>query len=193
MRNIYAKSMVILVIMTFTMGFLSERLSATTFKPQGDEEIVKYCYGAQFKSDQEHFRDSATGESRDQQMSEKNAVTKARANLADQIGTLVKSVIDNYVKSYIWNNRDELLVRYETLSREAVKQLLSGTVVICNLQTKTKEGKFKTHYTLELESNAVFSAISSKLSGDQVVRVDFIYDKFERIFKQEMSNMYSSQ
>ena len=182
-----------LVIMTFTMGFLSERLSATSFKPQGDEEIVKYCYGAQFMSDQEHFRDTATGESRDQQMSEKNAVTKARANLADQIGTLVKSVIDNYGNSLMGNNRNELLVRYETLSTEAVKQLLSGTVVICNLQTKTKEGKFKTHYTLELESSAVFSAISSKLSGDQVVRVDFIYDKFERIFKQEMSNMYSSQ
>ena len=193
MRNIYAKSMVMLVIMTFTMGFLSERLSATSFKPQGDEEIVKYCYGAQFMSDQEHFRDTATGESRDQQMSEKNAETKARANLAGQIGTLVKSVIDNYGNSLMGNNRNELLVRYETLSTEAVKQLLSGTIVICNLQTKTKEGKFKTHYTLELESSAVFSAISSKLSGDQVVRADFIYDKFKKIFEEELSNTYSPQ
>ena len=182
-----------MMIMTFTMGFLSETLSATSINLLGEEEIVKYCYGAQFKSDQEHFRDSATGESRDQQMSEKNAETKARANLADQIGTLVKSVIDNYGNSLMGNNRNELLVRYETLSREAVKQILNSTVVICNLQTKTKEGKFKTHYTLELESSAVFSAISSKLSGDKVVRVDFIYDKFKGIFEQEMSSLYSSQ
>lgn len=76
------------------------------------------------------------GESMDQMMSEKKGLTEARAKLAAQIEILVKTVTDNYGKSTEVNKKEELLGRYESLTREVVKQKLNGTIEVCNKQTK---------------------------------------------------------
>ena len=193
MRNIYTKSMVLLMVLALPMGFLSgckSSKSTISAKPPSDEaETVRFCYGQEFNSDKEHFRASATGESMDQMMSEKKAVTEARSKLAAQIETLVKTVTDNYGKSTEVNKKEEMLGRYETLTREVVKQKLSGTIEICNKQTKTKEGNYKTYVTVELAGNDVLSGLNSRLSSDQVLKVDYNYEKFKKTFDDEMNKM----
>jgi hypothetical protein len=197
MKNIYTKSLVLLMALALSMGFLSgcksSKSSASTKPPSGEEEVVRYCYGPQYNSDKEHFRTSATGESMDQMMSEKKAVTEARAKLAAQIETLVKTVTDNYGKSTEVNKKEEMLGRYETLTREVVKQKLSGTIEICNKQTKTKEGNYKTYVTIELAGNDVLSGLNNRLSNDEVLKVDYNYEKFKKTFEEEMNKLDTPQ
>ncbi len=193
MRNIYTKSMVLLMVLALPLGFLSgcksSKSAVSVNTPPDEQETVRFCYGPEYKSDKEHFRASATGESMDQMMSEKKAVTEARSKLAAQIETLVKTVTDQFGKSSEVNKKEEMLGRYETLTREVVKQKLSGTIEICNKQTKTKEGNYKTYVTIELAGNDVLSALNSRLSGDQVLKVDYEYEKFKKTFDDEMNKL----
>jgi hypothetical protein len=197
MRNITTKCLVLLMVLALPLSFLSgckSSKSTTAVTPtSGEEEVVRYCYGTQYNSDKEHFRASAMGESMDQMMSEKKAVTEARAKLAAQIETLVKTVTDNYGKSTEVNKKEEMLGRYETLTREVVKQKLTGTIEICNKQTKTKEGNYKTYVTIELASNDVLNGLNSRLSSDQVLKVDYNYEKFKETFEDEMNKLDTPQ
>ena len=197
MRNICTKCLVLLIVLALPLSFISgckSSKSTTAAKPpSSEEEVVRYCYGTQYNSDKEHFRASAMGESMDQMMSEKKAVTEARSKLAAQIETLVKTVTDNYGKSTEVNKKEEMLGRYETLTREVVKQKLTGTIEICNKQTKTKEGTYKTYVTIELASNDVLSGLNSRLSSDEVLKVDYNYEKFKKTFEDEMNKMDTPQ
>jgi hypothetical protein len=193
--------MVLLIVLALPLSFLSgckstKSTTSTTTATQtvpDEVEVVRYCYGPQYNSDKEHFRASATGESMDQMMSEKKAVTEARSKLAAQIETLVKTVTDNYGKSTEVNKKEEMLGRYETLTREVVKQKLTGTIEICNKQTKTKDGNYKTYCTIELAGNDVLSGLNSRLSSDQVLKVDYNYEKFKKTFEDEMNKMDTPQ
>lgn len=197
MRNIYTKCLVLLMALALPMGILSgcksTKSTTSTASPSDEQEVVRYCYGPGYNSDKEHFRASATGESMDQMMSEKKAVTEARSKLAAQIETLVKTVTDNYGKSTEVNKKEEMLGRYETLTREVVKQKLTGTIEICNKQTKNKEGNYKTYVTIELAGNDVLSGLNSRLSSDQVLKVDYNYEKFKKTFEDEMNKMDTPQ
>jgi len=197
MRNIYAKCLVLLMVLALPLGFLSgckSSKSTTSTKPsEGEEEVVRYCYGPQYNSDKEHFRASAMGESMDQMMSEKKAMTEARSKLAAQIETLVKTVTDNYGKSTEVNKKEEMLGRYETLTREVVKQKINGTIEICNKQTKTKDGNYKTYLAIELAGNDVMSALNNRLSTDQILKVDYNYEKFKKTFEDEMDKLETPQ
>lgn len=190
MMRSFAWLMIIALPMAIMPGCKSSKKAAQTSVPD-ETEVVRYCYGPEYQSDKEHFRASATGESMDQMMSEKKAVTEARSKMAAQIETLVKTVTDNYGKSGEMNGKEELMKRYETLTREVVNQKLSGTIEICNKQTKTKTGNYKTYVTLELGGPDVLSALNSKLSNDEMLKIDYNYEKFKKTFEEEMNKMDS--
>jgi hypothetical protein len=103
----------------------------------------------------------------------------------------VKTVTDNYGKSAEMNKKEDLMKRYETLSREVVNQKLSGTIETCNKQTKSKEGNYKTYITVELGGNDVLSALNNKLSNDDMLKIDYNYEKFKKTFEDEMNKMES--
>jgi hypothetical protein len=193
MKKVFTRGLVWLIVLAIPVcvqtGCKSSKESVK--KVPSEEEVVRYCYGPEYQTDKEHFRASATGESMDQMMSEKKAGSEARAKLAAQIETVVKTVTDNYGKSAEMNKKEELMKRYETLSREVINQKLSGTHEICNKQTKTKEGNYKTYITLELGGNDVLSALNSKLSSDDMIKIDYNYEKFKKTFEDEMNKMES--
>jgi len=192
MRKFYNAWILCLVALAMpvvlTTGCKSSKPATTV---PDETEVVRYCYGPEYQSDKEHFRASATGESMDQMMSEKKAVTEARSKMAAQIETVVKTVTDNYGKSAELDKKEELMKRYETLTREVVNQKLSGTIEICNKQTKTKSGNYKTYITLELGGNDVLAALNSKLSKDEMLKIDYNYEKFKKTFEDEMNKMGS--
>ena len=182
------------LMITFSLIFIlpgckSSKTATSASKVPDEQEVVRLCYGPEYQSNKEKFRVSATGESMDQMMSEKKAVTEARSKLAAQIETLVKTVTDNYGKSGELNKKEELMKRYETLSREVVNQKLTGTIEICNKQTKTKDGNYKTYVAIELAGNEVLAGLNNKLSNDEMLKVDYNYEKFKKTFEEEMNKM----
>lgn len=159
-------------------------------KPKGEELIVSYCAGEkQFMSTAEFFRASAVGESLDQMVSKKKAMSNVKAELAGLIQTTMKGVIDNYVKSSEANNVEGLEERYEGNTREVINQNITNVRVICEKQTKTTEGNYKTYICVEINADGIVKGIGNKLSADKELKIDYDYEKFKKTFDEEMKKM----
>ncbi len=152
-----------------------------------DEVLVNvYCSGPEYQTNAEAFRYSAIGESMNQMTAKNKAMSEARAGLAQAINTIVKGVTDNYVKSGNYNNQEELMQKYEGLTREVVNQSLSGTKVICEEMTKTRSGNYKSYLCLELGGDDVLSSIQNRVNNEEMLKIDYNYEKFKKIYEEEM-------
>jgi hypothetical protein len=160
-----------------------------TPQKQGEVLVEVYCSGPEFQSNKDYIRYSALAQSMDQMTSKKKALSEARAGIAAQVSTLIKSVIDNYVKSAEGQNAEDLLRKYEGLTREVVDQKLNGTKTICEKMTKTKEGNYKTYVCVELSGADLLSSMNGKLSTDQQLKIDYNYEKFKKTFDDEMNKI----
>ena len=160
-----------------------------TPKDEGEVLIQTYCTGDEFKSTAKALRFSAIGESMDQMTAKKKAMSEAKAGLAGAINTLVKGVTDNYVKSGNFNNKEELLKNYEGLNREVIDQSLTGTIVICEKMTKTKEGTYKSYVCVELGGTEILQSINNKATSNEMLKVDYNYEKYKKTFEEEMNKI----
>jgi hypothetical protein len=162
---------------------------AVAVEDQGETLIEVYCSGDEYFSDEEYFRANSIGESLDQATSKKKALSNAKADLAGFIETTLKATFDNYLKEVELNNTPELEERYEGLSREVVNQKLNGIRTICEKQTRTNDGKYKTYLAIELAGDEIASMMNERLSKDAKLKIDYDYEKFKETFNKEMEDL----
>lgn len=191
MKNKITLFLTALFLMAAATGFLTGCKSSkkTTVAPPGETELIIPCTGPEYMTDNEHLRANAIGESMDQMTSMKKALTEARAAMAAELQTVVKTVTDNYVKSGEFNNKEELLERFESLTREVVKQELTGIKTICQKMTQKKDGNYKTYVAIELAGNELLSSLNNRISNDEMIKIDYNYEKFKKTFEEEMNKM----
>jgi hypothetical protein len=157
--------------------------------PKGEVEVSVPCSGPDFFTTNKFFRANSIGESEDQVVSKKKALTNARNELAQAIQTTVKTVTDNYVNSREMNNREEVEERFESLNREVVEQTLSGVRTICEKLMKTGEGRYKTYIAIELSADELVAKYNERISKDERLKIDYDYEKFKETFDKEMEKM----
>jgi len=155
--------------------------------PKGEVEMIIPC--SEFKSDKNTFRTFSFGESLDQAVAKKKALSNVRAELAGMISSTMKVVGDNYVKSSEVNNVEEVLERFEENGRTVINQQLSGTKVVCDRLTQTQEGRYKYYIAIELSGDNIVKAYYKSLSKNDKLLVDYSYEKFKETFEKEMENM----
>lgn len=173
----------------FMVPALNSCKSSKETKAPEDEVLVQtYCSGPEYFTNAEYFRANSVGESTDQVMSKKKALSNAKQELAGAIETTIKAVIDNYFSSYEANNVEDVRERYEGLSREVINQKLNGIKTICEKQTKTKDGNYKTYVAIELAGDEILNAMNDRVSKDTKLEMDFQYDKFKKELEKEMEN-----
>ncbi|MBK6945613.1 MAG: LPP20 family lipoprotein [Flavobacteriales bacterium] len=158
--------------------------------PGGETEVKVMCSGPEYFTNNEVFRANAIGESMDQATAKKKALANARAQMASDINTQIKGVIDNYVNSREFNNKEEVSERFEGLTREVVDQRLSGVRTICEKQvTVNATGNYKTYIAIELSAQDLLAAYNERLSNDERTRIDYDYEKFKETFDAEMDKI----
>lgn len=162
-------------------------------KTQEDVEIIVPCSGPEYLPDAEHFRANAMGISNSQEIAGQKAMTAARAKLAAAIQTTVKTVTDNYMSSYEVGQQEEAKGRFQSLTREVVNQTLNGVKVICQKTMRSPEGQYKAYVAIELGGMDVVKALNNKISNDDKLRVDYEYEKFKKVFDEEMKNAAGQQ
>ena len=155
--------------------------------PKGETEIMLPC--SEHKSDKNTFRIYSFGESLDQAVAKKKALSNARADLAGMISVTMKAVGDNYVKSTEVNNVEEVLELFEENARTVINQQLSGAKSICDRMVLTKEGKYKYYIALELSGDKIVKDYYKGLSKNDKIMVDYNYEKFKETFDKEMNNL----
>jgi outer membrane protein assembly factor BamE (lipoprotein component of BamABCDE complex) len=158
-----------------------------TPQSSGEVEVLTPCFGPEYQSNSKALRFSAIGESMDQMTAKKKAMSEARAGLAAAINTVVKAVTDNYVKSGNYNNKEELMKNYEGVTREVVNQTLAGTMPICEKTMMQKDGTYKYYVCLELGGSEILQSINNKMTNNEMLKVDYNYEKFKKTFDEEMS------
>ena len=158
--------------------------------PQGETPITEYCSGPDYFSNKDFFRSSGLGESMDQATAKKKAMSNARADLAASLNVTINAVVDNYVNSREFNNKEEIEERFEGLSREIVKQNMVGVNTICSQPVKVNDtGKFKYYVALELSGDDIVAAYHERISKDERLRIDYDYEKFKDTFEEEMEKL----
>ena len=58
---------------------------------------------------------------------------------------------------------------------------------------KSPEGQYKAYVAIELGGIDVVKAMNNKISNDEKLRVDFEYEKFKKVFDEEMKNAAEQQ
>ena len=190
MKKSFTKiAMIALAIAMTGVVFQGCKSKKETPSPEGEVEITMHCSGPEYQTNNEYFRANQVGESLDQAVSKKKALSNAKADLAGFIETTLKATFDNYVNTRELNNVEEVEERYEGLSREVVNQKLNGIKTICEKQTKTTEGKYKTYIAIELAGDEIMSAMNQRLPSDAKLKIDYDYEKFKETFNEEMEKM----
>ncbi|HAN19945.1 MAG: hypothetical protein A2X13_10995 [Bacteroidetes bacterium GWC2_33_15] len=172
--------------------FTSCKSSKEVSNVKNETEIEVFCSGDQYRSDKSNFRANSIGESSDQVTARKKAMSNAKADLAGLIQTVIKGTTDNYVNSREFNNVEEVEERFESLTREVLNQQLNNIKVLCEKQTVTKEGRYKTYIAIEMSVDALEEALNNKLSKDARLKVDYDYEKYKETFEKEMEKLENS-
>ena len=157
--------------------------------PAGETEVKVLCSGPEYFTTKEFFRANAVGESTDQATSGKKARSNAKGQMAGDINSLMKIVTDNFVNSLESNNQETVREKFTSNIRTVVEQKLSGIKTICERLTRTPEGKYKTYKAVELSASDLVATVNRKLSNDEELRVEYDYQKFLKIFNEEMDKL----
>ena len=174
------------VILPFLVACNGSKKAANQPIPASEVEVIIPCSGPDFFTNKKYFRANSIGESLDQVVSKRKALSNARTELAASVKVLIESVVDNYVKSSEFNNLEQLEERFEGLNREVIKQELVGIKTICEKLTKTSEGKFKTYIAIELSAQKLVDKFHERIMKDDLIKMDYDYEKFKKTFEEEM-------
>lgn len=155
----------------------------------GEIEILEYCAGEEFKSDKDHFRATATGESMDRETAKKMARSNAEARLARTINSTIEIVTDNYVNSSSFNNKEEVTETFNDLARTVVNQQLAGAITACERLTQKTDGSYVSYMAVELSGSELVSRYNERLSQDERIRAEYNYEKFKETFNAEMDKL----
>ncbi len=190
MKSKAFRSIIMLALLAFILApaVQSCKSSKTATAPSGETAITMYCSGPEYFSDNEYFRANNSGESTNQSMAKKKAMSNARLDLAAAIETRVKAVIDNYFSSYTSGQEIEDKERYEGLSREVINQQLNGIRTICEQFTKTESNNYKCYVAIELAGDEILNGMKNRISDNDKLKVDFQYEKFKGEFDKEMED-----
>jgi hypothetical protein len=188
MKTKLYRSFVMLVLLAFVAAptMQSCKSSKKASAEKGEVAITTYCSGPEYYSDDEYFRANNSGESTNQSMAKKKAMSNARLDLAASIETKVKAVIDNYFSSYTSGQDIDDKERYEGLSREVINQELNGIRTKCEQFTKLENGNYKCYVAIELAGDEILNGMKNRISDNEKLKIDFQYEKFKEEFQKEM-------
>ncbi|HQB70941.1 MAG TPA: hypothetical protein PLZ96_06420, partial [Bacteroidales bacterium] len=58
---------------------------------------------------------------------------------------------------------------------------------ICEKMTRTQQGNYKAYICLEYGANDILQNINNRATSQEILKVDYNYEKFKSTFEEEMS------
>jgi hypothetical protein len=162
-------------------------------KSTGAVEISVPFSEDKYKSDKDFFRAKQSGKSIDLATSKKIALQNAKSELAGNINAVVKRVTDQYTNQRTIEDRQEFENKFEELSRETVNQTISNVRIVEEKVFKESDGKYTHWVVIETSKQAVIDGISSKITKNERLQLDYDKKKFEEVFNTEMEKMSKEQ
>lgn len=174
------------IVGAFTLASCGGSKKAT--KNAMGEELNIPCSDNDYHSDKTHFRGTGQGKSQDLSTARRKANLDANAMLASSINRTIKSVTDRYTQDITVGDAREFAEKFEMMTRDVVSQELNNVSTVCN-KTFQKDGMYNVYVAVEVAKDELLNNISTKISKDDRLRLDYDKMKFENIFNQEMDKL----
>ena len=139
-----------------------------------------------YQSDKDHFRAKNYGKSPDLATAKKIAMQNAKSEMAGNISSTIKTVTDQYVNQRQVADAVEFENKFEELSRNVVNQKLVDVVVIGEKALQEKDGHYTYWIAIETSKDAILEGVSSAISRDKKIALDYDKHKYEETFNKEM-------
>ncbi len=151
-------------------------------------ELILPCSDEEFSSDMTYFRGTGMAEGTNLASTRRRANLDANAALAASVNRTIKSVTDRYSQDITVGDVNEYSERFEDLTRSVVNQSLNNVATVCS-KTFERDGRYSVYVAVEVAKDELMNNISSRISRDERLRLDYDKMKFENIFNEEMEKL----
>lgn len=186
----------ILLVLTITYSCGSSKSKVVVEKEvrgQTFNEIILPCNGADYASNDKEFKGTGSGTSINMNAAKKMAVRAAMSALALDMSAAISVVADDYSKSVQKNADLDYQGRWEDMTRIVADEVVNSLSTDCERSTierKNLNGQMTAYYTFYVAKSSsvdkVFEKLSQKMSDDEILKIDYDYEKFKETFEKEM-------
>jgi len=179
MKSLSVLSIAVIVILVF---------NACSGSKIGRKELNIPFSDKEYQTDKDFFRAKQMGASPDLATAKKIAMQNAKAELAGNIETLMKRVVDNYTQQITVDDEMELINKFEELSRQTTSQTLNDVRTIGE-KVFEEDGKYTYWVAIEMPKQHILDQMNSNIEKDKKAQLNYDKEKFEEIFNKEMEGM----
>ena len=162
----------------------------TTGKPyEKAEEVTEIALpfsGKEYKSDSKYFRAVNQGKSPDMATAKKIAMANAITEIGTRIQNTVKAVTDQYTNQRNVADAVDFEKKFQEMARIVVNQITQNIDVMGEKCFKGNDGQYTYWIVLETEKDQVIKKMTSAVSNDAQLKLDFDEYMFTKIFNEEM-------
>jgi hypothetical protein len=159
----------------------------------GAVEVSLPFSSREYQTDKENFRAKQMGKSPDLTTSKKIALQNAKAELASNIQSLVKTVTSQYTNQRTVAKPQDFENKFEELSYLVVNQKLADVTLIGEKAFKEVDGSYTYWVAIEMSKSSIVDEIDNKISKDAKLQLDYDKKKFEEIFNSEMQKLQNEK
>ncbi|MFA9392839.1 MAG: hypothetical protein ACERKD_23730 [Prolixibacteraceae bacterium] len=144
------------------------------------------CFGDKYQTESGYVLASGMGESSDMMLSMKKARSNTLEALGSKISTSVQSVINNYYSSTGSNASEEIVMKYEGITKEVIDAKISGYETECESTIQNDKGAYQTYYCFKISEEKVLLPLLKKLSETAGLNMNMDYDSFVTELRKSM-------
>jgi hypothetical protein len=169
--------------------FIATFLSGCATKKELGTKINEPFSGNKYESNDRYFRGVGKGESADQNISESKADLQAKKEMAQQMGTTIKTVTDQYLGETEVNKASEINDKFQSLIREVTNTTMADLRKIGQEQY-IKDGVYTTYVAYEIHKKEMYrylkkqAKLNKQLNETERKQIEEILD--EEIKKAEL-------
>ncbi len=187
MRNLFLCYVVI--IFSTTCCFLACKSPKSQSVTKGDVELNMPFSEDKYKTDKDYFRATGQGKSPDLATAKSIALLNAETQIARNINTKIKAVIDQYTNQRSIADKQDYESKFEQETRSIVNQSISDVKILGEKAFKENNGTINYFIVIEISKTSLKENISNKISSNQKLQLDYDKKKFEETFNAEMEKL----
>lgn len=168
----------------FFLSLLTIALLAGCSKtsPMGTK-VKEPFQGSKYQSSNRYFRAVGKGDSQDENIAKNKSDLQAKKELAQQVGTRMKVVTDQYLGETEVNKNSEINDKFQTLIREVTNTQIADLRKIGEEKYVTAEGKYTVYIAYEIHKRDMYrfmkrqAKLDAKLNEAERKAIEEIIDK----------------
>jgi hypothetical protein len=161
----------------------------TAASPNGLTEQVIPLSGPQYRTDASYFRAVQSGKSKDMAMAKKIALQNARQELAANLKTNIRLVIENYNSNRQLPSEDVTTTNSQMteLAYSVVNERLLGSALSEEKLFTTATGEYQYFVCVELNKAELKQALIDEMKRNEKMMSEAEIEDFRKIFDEQMA------